>query len=155
MTSVNVILQSHMKKNDRLRPKNYMISDDPKLSVYDYSGDGQPIRNINIGEGTTLGDDEDYNLHSGSGSGSEEGVDTTIDMGNPRDNVDVVLIPNNSDREQYDIEQQGGSLGDTPRTRAPPHKQHVSDDNSGTSGLQYSVTMIFSLLMIHFLQQRR
>lgn len=72
-----------------------MISDDPKLSAYDLSGDGQPVGNVNIGGGTTLGDDEDYNLHSGSGSGSDDEVDTQINTGDIGNNYDVVVVPNN------------------------------------------------------------
>ena len=90
-----------MRKTDRLRPKNYMISDDPKLNVYGASGDGNQMGNINIGGGTTLGDDEDYNLLSGSGSGSEDDVDATIDTGNVGNNVNVLQIPNNSDSKNF------------------------------------------------------
>jgi hypothetical protein len=91
-----------MRKNDRLRPKNYMISDDPKLTIYGASGDGNQMGSINLAGGTTLGDDEDYNLLSGSGSGLDDGVDTAIDTGDIG-NVDVLEIPNNSDSKNMQI----------------------------------------------------
>lgn len=154
MAEVNLILQSHTRKNYRLRPKNYMISDDPKLSDYDLSGDGQQMGSINLGGGTTLGDDEDYNLQSGSGSGEDEGVDTRIKTGDGS-SIDVVVVPNDPNRSAYGIEQ-GGRLGpEPPRTRAPPPKQRVSTDNSGTSLVQSYAILSFSLLIVYILQQRR
>ncbi|XP_060561614.1 glypican-5-like [Ruditapes philippinarum] len=155
MADVNVVLKSHMRKNDRLRPKNYMISDDPKLTIYGASGDGNQMGSINLAGGTTLGDDEDYNLLSGSGSGLDDGVDTAIDTGDIG-NVDVLEIPNNSDREQYEVEQ-GGRLGnDPPNTRAPPNKKPKNTgDGNGASGAQFSVTWIFTALFFCLLQHWR
>lgn len=78
-----------------------MISDDPTLTIFDTSGDGQSVGNVNIGGGATLGDDEDYNMYSGSGSGSHKDVDTEIETGNVGTNIDVIFPDNPSNSKSF------------------------------------------------------
>lgn len=144
MASVNLVLQSHVRKTDHKRPRSYMISDDH--SIYG-SGDSH-IGNVNIGDGKTLADDEDYTLTSGSGSGVEEDVDTTIETGNVDSRIDVVFPDNPSNRNPYDVDQSGRLGLDPPRNREPPARQNPGSDPKGSAaGVVSSVTLTLTTLV--------
>lgn len=151
MATVNLMLQSHVKKGDHKRPKSFMMDDPTRTLIYDLSGDGA-AGNVNIGGGTTLGDDEDYMLTSGSGSGVDEDVDTTIDTGNIDPGINVVFPENPNNKNPYEVVDQGGSLGpERPRTQAPPSKtQPINKGNNSPTNVVSSLTLVLATLLAFY-----
>lgn len=154
MTLINLKLQSHIRKTDRHRPRNFMIADDP--DTYEYSSDegtrSGTIETVETG-GPVLTDDEDlykYSLESGSGSGEgSPDVDLHIpdnrDYANPEDPGQRPYLP--------DL----GNLGpDRPTTKQSPPNNPQRNYNNSASGVQQNLLLLFlSVLLFYIINQRR